>query len=198
MVRTWEAIKLEVDAAHPTPTPIWFLHTDNPDHMHDDRALTRAEVQFDGTTYVVEGHILRADNQVGWNGRLVVGEEVMRMVAINQSFSTWVSCADGIMRGLDIAFQKIRNRMTTEILAKEQLTEAGITAHAPSTLIKLDSLTIGTEGERVIAVASFRTGRPFLHGHHVKEPNHDFSSHRARRDSDAGILLEVERQGFYS
>ena len=57
MVRTWDEIKLVVDAANPTPTPVWFLHTDNPDHRHDDMSLTRAEVVFDGVTYVLEGHI---------------------------------------------------------------------------------------------------------------------------------------------
>ena len=152
MVRTWEEIKLVVDAANPTPTPTWFLHTDNPTHMHDDLALTRSEIVFDGVTYFLEGHIRGRDSRVGWHGLLVLEEETMRMTAVNESFTTWETCAVGIVRGLDVEFQKIRDRMTTEILAGEQLTEAGITAHAPSTLIKLDALTIGTEGERVIAV----------------------------------------------
>ena len=130
MARTYEQIKAAVELAHPTPDPIpWQLHTDNPGHQHDDQAIVRAEVVFDGVTYILEGHAQGFGSaNLEWHGQRVVNEDQVRMPAGLGNYATWEQFKPAMVTAFNLDLDKVRGLMISEIFALEQVADDGIVA----------------------------------------------------------------------
>ena len=142
MARDFAVIEAEVLAANPTPAFTWYLHMDNPGHHHDDQSVARAELNYDGDTYIFEAHILDFQaRSLGYHGRMVVQETEQRVPASPAAYDTWAEMKVGMAAAIEARFVAIRKRMTAEILAGEQLADDGVVA-APVNPVRLTGLRV--------------------------------------------------------
>ena len=125
MVQPFEDYLAATVLDYPTPSPIWYLHHDDPAHPHDDIAVARCVVAFNGKTTVYEIH--GEANVVGqsWQARHVpdpIGER-----ARGSHYSSWPECK----RVFDVEWERLcaaeRTRIAAEVFLRAVLISTGIT-----------------------------------------------------------------------
>ena len=129
--RTYEEHKADVDAAMPTPVPVWRLYVDDPTHQEDHRSVARCEFSFNGVDYVRE---ILAWTTITYD----VGEELLWLVSAHIPFddeartslgggSRWQDASEALTRELEAFCEKTRVAAAFHALARDILVNNGIT-----------------------------------------------------------------------
>ena len=126
MAQTLEQHKAAVLAANPTPVPAWYLHSDHPGHPHDDIAVARCVMDFNGGTFVFEVNYAVTSRREIWSPRQVEDPFGPRG-GFAASYATWTECKAAFILEWEDRCQDVRDLMAAEAFAREVLAEAGIT-----------------------------------------------------------------------
>ena len=149
MARTFDEVLAAVTAAMPSPSIDWYLHNDEP-HSHDDAALARCDMEFDGESFIYEAHINGAGANYGMKLRRVIDEDAGRITAVTTRFTSWATLTARLALDFEANCERIRTDIASEVYAREILEDAGLTLE-PIRLLTLtssvaDELTPGDDG----------------------------------------------------
>ena len=141
MARTYAEVLAAVTAEMPTPAINWYLHRDRP-HTHDEAAVARCDMEFDGASYVYEAHLNGTGEHSSLKIKKVYSEEAQRGRIDSALYTTWAALTAALAREFEEDCERVRVNIASELHAREVLADAGLTLEP----IRLLSLSSGVAG----------------------------------------------------
>ena len=156
---TYAAHKTAIDAAYPTPTPVWRLHMDDPRHEHDDYSVARAEFDFAEEQWVIEATFaLRGENEF-WFAWVVKGDATLsESYLATVSGSSWALSKQRFTPGLTRGARRLVSTWRLRHSGEKLLAADGITYG----VVNLTSLSVDgpSQADVALSLRSMRTPLP--------------------------------------
>lgn len=125
---TYAEHKTAIDAAHPTPTPVWVQVDHDPSHDHDDTVVARSQISFLGRDYTFEIHV--GHQGKGWFVWTVDALDEPRRGGYGAS--SWAAAQTSFATSFETECEYWRAQAAGIAHAREVLTAAGITYTPPA------------------------------------------------------------------
>lgn len=152
MALTYEQHLAAVLAAHPTPTILWHLHRDNPDHAHDDSAIAFAETSFNGYPFEFEAHAQGAGSDIVWSARWLRQGEGKAREQWTRNDQDWATMKREAQEALQGYCQPRQALMARNALALDLLTDEGLLYYEIRP-VELTGLHVGSSPQLFIPIA---------------------------------------------